>query len=268
MSALPKEAVNNDETAHSASDGAASDCSLVQRLLNGDAAGGASSLWPTLTPLQTKLGRKAGDGFVIKPKAGANKVSFDKHNLALQALPLVTLGADTAALKAGETCKVLVMFANPLDKPVTLTFGDTASAAEAQAADEKRLQEEDEAGVMDEDEDAYPKVAAVATAAATCACTPPSVSVTVGKYDDIAEQNDLVKTAESALQDGDDAAVVGYRKLSKVGVFVEVTPAAGTEGEATCSFMVTVAVEGSSSTDDLPFNSTCVQVQLSLGKVA
>jgi len=276
---LPQESVDNATQAGAAGDTNA--CSIQQRLANLGPPVAPERLWPKLVPLRTKNGRRAPDGgYVIKPKAGANKTSFDIHNLALAVLPRTTLG-EVSELKKGEPTKVLLYFKNPLDVPVTFRFEEVDAALarlqqEEQQEEQQKIADE-EAGVLDdldieEDEDAPEQpVRLVATKPnITASVSVPEGNVPVAALDEIAEQNEIFASADNKVEESDDPAVVGFRKLSKVGVFVEVTPLED-EGPVTCSLIVHVDADWSGSTkeaDDISYSSCSFQLEVTIGTLS
>jgi len=191
-----------------------SDCSLEQRLTHPETITRApENYWPARVDLVTKMGYRCPrcDKFLIKPKAGANRTTFDVHCIAMTQLPRVTVG-EFAALKKGDAIKFMMYFKNHLDAAIDLRF------SEGEAKQQVTL---------------------------------PSGSVSIAAYEEAAEQ---AEGKASALDSSDDPKVIGYRSLSKVGVFFGLTP----QGEqAQVSLMVHLTLrdkkaEGSSSAFSYP----------------
>lgn len=263
---LPKEPVDNGTAPGNADQ--ASKCTITQRLDQAGPPGSPDALWPRLVPLRTKLGRRAPDGrFVIKPKAGANKTSFDIQNLAMAVLPTVTLGL-CSEMKKNEPAKILIYFKNPLDVPVKMTFTDLESALEKAAAQERQRAQDEDEGVLDDGDDREgPAKLSVRSCAATASVKLPG-EVMMKAFDEIAEQNDIFAAAGSKAEtDSDD---VGFRKCSKVGVYFEITPMEDA-GDVQCSFVVNLEVDlpagGTKTVENLPFERCSFHLDISLGSM-
>lgn len=206
---LPKEAVVNAAVAGQDSDNSL--CTIQQRLAHPESfVASADKYWPARVDLFTKMGCRCSrcEKFLIKPKAGANRTTFDVHFIASAYLPRVTVGE--FSLKKGTSSKIMLYFKNPLEWPVELTFAQGEGKQEG-----------------------TPELVVLSSPAQVGV---PSKAVSVAAYDEPAEQ---AEGKPSALEAGDDSAVVGYRSLSKVGVFFDVTPKGD---QAQISLLISLAV--------------------------
>lgn len=228
---LPKEAVVN-ASAVAAKDGDNSTCTIQQRLAHPDeSASTADKHWPARVDLSTKMGCRCPrcDKFLIKPKAGANRTTFDIHCIALALLPRLTVGE--FSLKKGVASKLAFYFKNPLEWPVELRF--SPCPGESKEAVVVPLQQPSEVVV-------------------------PSKVVSIAAYEETSEQ---AEGKASALDANDDPAVVVYRSLSKVGVNFSVTPRAD---QTQVSFLVSLAVLPGPKGDP-PLTSFTSQIVVDLG---
>jgi len=199
LNILPKEPVVN-ASAVAGQDADNSSCTIQQRLAHPDVTSkSAEKYWPTRVDLSTKMGCRCSkcDKFLIKPKAGANRTTFDVHCIALAILPRVTVGE--FSLKRGSASKISLFFKNPLEWPVELRFSQG----------ESKLQQGE-----------GPVVVVLQNPSEVVV---PLKAVSIAAYEEIAEQAD---GKASALDANDDPAVVVYRSFSKVGICFEVTPRA------------------------------------------
>jgi len=227
---LPKEAVAN--TARAGQDNDNSSCTIQQRLAHPEVASpSADQYWPARVDLLTKMGCRCSrcNKFLIKPKAGANRTTFDIHFIASAFLPRVTVGE--FSLKQGATSKLLLYFKNPLEWPIELRFG------------ESKQQEGGPTPVV---------------LASPSEVVSPSQPVNVAAYDEAAEQ---AEGKASALEATDDPKVIGYRSQSKVGVFFDVTPRAQ---QAQLSLIVNLSVLPGPK-GQAPLSSFAFQLLVDLG---
>jgi len=193
---LPKEAVVN-AGAVVGQDSDNSTCTIQQRLAHPDGPSkSAETYWPARVDLSTKMGCRCSrcDKFLIKPKAGANRTTFDVHCIASALLPRVTVGE--FSLKKGAASKLTLYFKNPLEWPVELRFLQGESKQQDGGPVTVKLQNPSEVAI-------------------------PSKVVSIAAYEEATEQ---AEGKASALDASDDPAVIVYRSLSKVGVCFEVTP--------------------------------------------
>lgn len=264
---LPKEPVVNEVAA--GTDSSNKGCTLAQKLANTGADVAPDQLWPKNVQLLTKLARRGADGrYVVKPQAGANKTSFDIANLLLNVLPRTTLST-LPELKKGEAAEFMIKFKNPLDVPVTLQFATVDTTIAAKGAAEAQRAADEEAGVLDDDEEAVEQYGGVVAAEGQAELSFPEASVEVAAFDEIADQNDLFANKNTSSE-ADDPNVVGYRKLSTVGVKVKATPTAE-EGDVLCSLVVKVTTkppERKADSADVLFNTFSYQLTLNLGPVS
>jgi len=230
---LPKEAVVN-AGAVAGQDNDNSTCTMQQRLAHPDVCSqSADKFWPARVDLSTKMGCRCSrcDKFLIKPKAGANRTTFDVHCIASALLPRVTVGE--FSLKKGSATKLSLFFKNPLEWPVELRFSQGESKTQEGGPVVVALQHLSEVVV-------------------------PSKVVSIAPYEEAAEQAD---GKPSALDAGDDPAVVVYRSHSKVGVCFDVTPRGN---QAQIAFLVNLTVLPGPK-GELPIPSFTYQLVVDLG---
>lgn len=147
---LPKEPVKYDSTkdeARSVVDPKLV-CSTKQRNAHpGNSPFTTSEAWPYFALLSAKLAYRDpfNSKFVLKPQAGAGKVSFEKNEAALSYLPKVML-KEVPNLAANEAAPLRLVFVNSLSVPIKLKLETTDSfltrTAEAEAADEVGMEDE------------------------------------------------------------------------------------------------------------------------------
>jgi dynactin-4 len=209
-------------------------CTIQQRLAHPETIShSADKYWPARVDLSTKMGCRCPrcDKFLIKPKAGANRTTFDIHCIASALLPRVTVGE--LSLKKGVANKLLLYFKNPLEWPVELRFAQGDS-------------KQQEGG---------PVIVALASPSEVVV---PSKAISIAAYEETAEQ---AEGKPSTLDASDDPMVVGYRSLSKMGAFFDVTPRGG---QTQLSLLVSLAVLPGPKGEP-PLSSLTYQLLLDLG---
>lgn len=276
---LPQEAVENKSAQAHVDTGYVHDqvSSLPQRLAHpADFCKPQSELWPRGQILRTKLGHRCGKckQHVLKPKAGATKVTFDISHLASNTVPSITVPADLPAFAKGKTETLVLYFKNPLDAEVTMTLSTAPEAPKGQRRqsmmDEGIVLEDEgeEGGIVLEDEGGDEGMAKIVQLQDTAKVELPASPIKLTAYDEIAEQNELLASSDEKTSAEDDKAVVASRHLSKVGVFVKVTPSEA--GDVKFSFIVTLEAKSSSGIDEdeedlLAFRTLSYQVSFNLG---
>jgi len=133
--------------------------------------------------------------YVVKPKVGAAHVSYDMRSVAVSVVPRITFSEiPIGTLKAGQTIKLVLFFANPVPTDVTVQLG------------EAKLQPNEFDGLVPQ----------------STKFTFPTTPFVVSAFDEV-EHEDFVQD-DSKLNADDDPKIVAYRNLSKVGVFCTLTP--------------------------------------------
>jgi len=230
---LPKEPVVN-AGAMGGQESDTSSCTIQQRLAHPDGPSkSAEKYWPARVDLSTKMGCRCSkcDKFLIKPKAGANRTTFDVHCIASALLPRVTVGE--FSLKKGAASKLSLYFKNPLEWPVELRFSQGESKQQDGGPVLVKLQKLSEVAI-------------------------PSKGVSIAAYEEAAEQ---AEGKASALDSSDDPAVIVYRSLSKVGVCFEVTP----RGDQTQIALLVNLTVLPGPKGELPITSFTYQLVVDLG---
>lgn len=180
--------------------------SLEQRLANPSVTSTATSqLIPRRKHLLTKNAYrcKKCTKYVVKPKVGAAHVAFDKRTLGVSSIPSITISEIPAkTFKVGEPSQIILYFRNPSHVDVSFTLSETV-IPEPLGFDPELDQRE----------------------ASTGSVFLPNIEVIIPAYDEVADQDEnLVEDARKQLLKEDDPKIVAMRKLSKVGVFITVTP--------------------------------------------
>jgi len=239
--------------------------------------GPTKDMWPHGESLQTKVGHKCPrcTRFVLKPKAGATKVTYDISLLAMLLFPRMTINVGFEALSAGKKTQVVIALKNPCQAAVLVSFAPLPE----QPADEMSGSENEGDGSSGDGSDGgaletkklTPEGPAISYGEGTQTADVklPKGEFTLDEYNAVAEQQSLVaekKKGEAKDQAGGDIA---YKTLSKTGLNFFVTPKVDV-GDVVFSFMVTVkpAVASPETTKFIPYESFSYQATVNLGPVS
>lgn len=273
---LPKDVIENPFSEHKVdSNVVLNDVSnLKQRFadLTVEPAGSTiKDMWPHGVNLQTKVGHKCPrcTRFVLKPKAGATKVTYDISLLAMLLFPRMTINVGFDSLSQGKKTQVVIALKNPCQAAVTVSFSPLPDAPpEAEDSEDEGDSGNDEDG-LSEKKKLTPDGPAIVYGEdkQTAKVVLPSGEFTLNEYNAVNEQQSLV--AEKKIDSKDAGGVVAYKHLSKLGLNFFVTPKVDV-GDVVFSFMVTVkpAVKGPETTKFIPYESFQYQATINLGPVS
>jgi len=231
--------------------------------------GEVKNMWPFGENLQTKIGHRCPRcaRFVLKPKAGATKVTYDISLLAMLLFPRISVTVGYGQLKKGTKSLVIISLKNPCQAPVRVSFkplpkpeqltGDGSASDEDSGDDDlsekKKLTPEGPAIFYGEDE-------------ASAEVVLPKGEFKLEEYSPVKEQQALV--AERKTESNEGGGVIAYTHLSKMGLNFFVTPKVNS-GDVKFSFLVNVKpADGNPETAKfIPYDSFTFQATINLGSV-
>jgi len=232
--------------------------------------GPIKDMWPQGEILQTKVGHKCPrcTRFVLKPKAGATKVTYDISLLALLLFPRMTVNSGFGVLSEKKKSQVVIALKNPCQAAVTVSFSPLPEAPlEVESGSENEGDDSDDEDGGDKKK-LSPEGPSIIFGAEkqTATVILPKGEFTLDEYNAPAEQQSLVKEKKEDSKDA--GGVIAYKYLSKTGLNFFVTPQIAA-GDVVFSFLVTVkpAVSGAETSKFIPYESFTFQATVNLGAV-